>query len=67
MTDAIAEKEGIEVTDATREEYASTIGTTADKLTNAFGKEYTDINVKEYAVFKALNDICVFTYTTTEQ
>lgn len=66
VTDAIAEKEGIEVTDATREEYASTIGTTADKLTNAFGKEYTDINVKEYAVFKALNDICVFTYTTTE-
>ena len=66
VTDAIAEKEGIEVTDAIREEYASTIGTTADKLANAFGKEYTDINVKEYAVFKALNDICVFTYTTTK-
>lgn len=64
ICDAIAEKEGIEVTDATREEYAEAIGTTASELSDAFGQEYTDINVKEYAVFKALNDLCVFVYYT---
>lgn len=65
ICDAIAEKEGIEITDATRDEYAEAIGTTASELSDAFGQEYTDINVKEYAVFKALNDLCVFVYYTS--
>lgn len=65
ICDAIAVEEGIEITDTTREEYANTIGTTASELSDAFGQEYTDINVKEYAVFKALNDLCIFTYYST--
>lgn len=62
ITDTIAEKEGIKITNDTITDYAAMLDLTADNLLSSFGEEYVDINVKQYEVFKKLNDAVVFTY-----
>lgn len=64
VIEAIAEKEGIELTDSNREDYAANFGITADELIERFGAEYVDFNVKQYEVYKVLNDNVIYTYTT---
>ena len=66
VIDAIAKKEGIEITDDVRKDYAAKFGLTVDELIQEFGAEYIDFNVMQYEVYKVLNDSVVYTYVTEE-
>lgn len=66
VIDAIAKKEGIEITDEVRQGYAANFGLTVDELIQEFGAEYVDFNVMQYEVYKVLNDSVVYTYVTEE-
>lgn len=66
IADTIAAKEGIEVTDDMIDNYAATLDITSEELLTYFGTEYVEINVKQYEVFKKLNDAVVFTYVDEE-
>ena len=66
VIDAIAKKEGIEITDDVRKDYAANFRLTVDELIQEFGAEYIDFNVMQYEVYKALEDSVVYTYMSVD-
>ena len=65
VIDTVAKEANIEVTDADKDEYAKEIGTTTDALQSDFGKDYIDLNVKEYKVLNYLAEQVVYTYSSS--
>lgn len=62
IADTIAANEGIVIDDDAIINYAEMLDLGEEELIESFGREYVEINVKQYEVFKKLNDAVVFTY-----
>lgn len=62
IADTIAANEDIVIDDDAIINYAEMLELGEEELIESFGREYVEINVKQYEVFKKLNDAVVFTY-----
>lgn len=62
IIDAIADEAGITVTADDVKEYCDRIGDYEESLVGVFGREYIDLNVKEYVVLRYLKDQVVYVY-----